>query len=250
MSILTYLFLIYTHLKIHIRLFIYSDNTDDHNVAQAEDSTEGKQASSSVHCTATLSNLLRRILPSLLSFTRSLKTAIANQRPKMNLNNMEGGHDPRKAMPYTDNPKRPLSASRRVYPAPLDINMPTKAMPLYIPQQQPTTKAAAQYMPDPNSADDPNKPPAYGDEKRARLLENAAREARDRRAKEEAEGRPISSPFAAAPKRENSKGDSPRDQPSPAESTASTSKLLGKNGGKKGGGDEQVPLVRRPSMRY
>lgn len=45
-------------------------------------------------------------------------------------------------------------------------------------------------------------PPSYEDEKRARLLENAAREARDRRAKEEAEGRPTASPFAGGPKRE------------------------------------------------
>jgi hypothetical protein len=203
---------------------------------------------------------------------------------KMTLDQMGGGPGREKRpMPYMDNPlppKRPLSASRRVYPAPMDataglgLNLPTKAMPVYIPQN--TNKVEHQLeqeTPRPTSSSGIQvglappaqlQPPPYADEKRARLLENAAREARERRAKEEAEGRPMSRPFSGAPKLDHPyeppkpqslkvepprepqslKAESPREQASPSESTGSTANLLpvGKNdkkGGTKGGaGDD------------
>lgn len=155
-----------------------------------------------------------------------IKNCNRKPKPKMALNDgME-----KRPMAYSDNPpRRPLSASRRVYPAPVDLNMPTKAMPVYIPQQG--GKQAAEYKPDgmrPTSSSGVNlavpNPPPYDDEKRAKLLENAANESRDRRAKEEAAGRPLSSPFA----KKNDDG-SPRDGPSPSGSTKSSTKLLGED---------------------
>jgi len=73
------------------------------------------------------------------------------------------------------------------------------------------------------------------DEKRARLLDNAAKESRDRRAKDEAEGRPASRPFDAVPKREDTKPqlkptpESPSEDATP-ENTGSTLNLLGNPG--------------------
>lgn len=145
-------------------------------------------------------------------------------------------------------PYRPLSAAKRVtvYPAPQTataLPLPSK-FPMYMDMGS-KMKSSAEEMPGkepalgdatarsvkiamPEDGPDQSPPPKYVDrqeEKRARLLENAARESRMRREKEMEEGRPTSRPFTA-PKRQPP-------PPAPEEDTASdkhgsTTNLLGK----------------------
>lgn len=130
---------------------------------------------------------------------------------------------------------RPLSAAKRVtvYPAPQPaLPLPSK-FPMYMDNKM---KPSAEELPAPGDATarsvkiampedgaDESPPPKYVDraeEKRARLLENAARESRMRREMTD-DGRPTSRPFTA-----------PKRQPTPPEedtaSHGSTTNLLGK----------------------